>query len=176
MRRLIYIVPAGVFVLLAGFFLAGLYLKPAEIPTVLVDKPVPEFDLPALDARTQGLASSDLSGAVSVVNVFASWCLPCRVEHPLLMELSKAGTVNLYGINYKNKPDDARGWLDELGDPFQRIGADFDGRVGIDLGVYGVPETFFIGRDGRIKYKHIGPITVEDMERRIRPLIEKLNQ
>ena len=97
-------------------------------------------------------------------------------KSPLLMELSKAGTVNLYGINYKNKPDDARGWLDELGDPFQRIGADLDGRVGIDLGVYGVPETFFIGRDGRIKYKHIGPITVEDMERRIRPLIEKLNQ
>jgi cytochrome c biogenesis protein CcmG/thiol:disulfide interchange protein DsbE len=176
MRRLIYIVPAGVFVLLSGFFLAGLFLDPAKIPTVLVDKPVPEFDLPALDARTQGLASGDLAGAVSVINVFASWCLPCRVEHPLLMELAEAGTVNLYGLNYKNRPADAREWLDELGDPFQRIGADLDGRVGIDLGVYGVPETFFIGRDGRIKYKHIGPITVEDMERRIRPLIEKLNQ
>ncbi len=176
MRRLIYVVPAAVFALLAGFFLAGLFLKPAEIPTALTDKPVPEFALPALHEGAQGLASADLSGAVSVVNVFASWCLPCRVEHPLLMELAKAGTVNLYGINYKDKPADARKWLDELGDPFQRIGADLDGRVGIDLGVYGVPETFFIGRDGRIKYKHIGPITVEDMERRIRPLIEKLNQ
>ena len=133
-------------------------------------------DLPPLDDEAIGLASSDLVGEVALVNVFASWCLPCRVEHPLLMELAVTGKVALHGVNYKDKTEDARAWLDELGDPFLRIGADRDGRVGIDLGVYGVPETFVVDRTGRIRYKHVGPISQSDLEKYLLPLVEKLRQ
>jgi cytochrome c biogenesis protein CcmG/thiol:disulfide interchange protein DsbE len=175
-RRFAYLLPVTLFLVLAGFFLRGLSLDPSEVPTALADKPMPEFDLPAVDDDTRGLATADLAGAVSFVNVFASWCLPCRAEHPLLTTLAEAGTVKLFGISYKDKPADARAWLDELGDPYERIGADLDGRIGIDLGVYGVPETFVIDRDGRIRYKHIGPITQRDLDKHLLPLIERLRQ
>ena len=175
-RHLAYLLPVALFLVMAGFFFRGLSLDPSEVPTALADKAMPLFDLPPVDSATRGLASSDLTGAVSLVNVFASWCLPCRAEHPLLMELAKSGAVALYGINYKDKPADARAWLDELGDPYQRIGADRDGRVGIDLGVYGVPETFVIDRDGRIRYKHIGPISQRDLDKYLSDLIEGLRQ
>ena len=116
LRRMLYLLPVIVFGVLCAFFLRGLSLDPSTVPTALTDKQVPAFDLPALDDETKGLASSDLVGHVTLVNVFASWCLPCRVEHPLLMELARSGEYSLHGINYKDKPEDARAWLDELGD------------------------------------------------------------
>ena len=177
MRKLITVVPAAVFVLVAVLLGWGLTGDPSEVPSVLIDKPLPAFDLPPLDAGGDGLATADVTaGGIGVLNVFASWCVPCRAEHPLLTEIAGWEGVTLYGINYKDAPADARAWLDELGDPYARIGADRDGRAGIELGVYGVPETFFVGPDGNIRYKHIGPITPAAMEKRIRPLIEHLRQ
>ena len=175
-RSLLYLLPAVVFVVLCGFLLRGLSLDPALVPTALIDKAVPHFDLAPLDSYSAPLASSDLSGEVTLVNVFASWCGPCRIEHPLLMEIAEMDNINLYGINYKDDPAIARDWLTELGDPFTRIGADRDGRVAIELGVYGVPETFLIDREGRVRYKHVGPISEEDWSRELLPLIRNLRE
>ena len=174
-RRFIFIVPAAAFLILALLLGWGLTNDPTEVPTALRDKAVPTFDLAALDAATQSLATSDLAaGEISVINVWASWCVPCRAEHPRLEEIAAVEGVALYGIAYKDTQEAARAFLDELGDPFARIGADPDGRASIELGVYGVPETFFVGPDGMIRYKHIGPITPEHMETRILPLLERL--
>ena len=165
MRRLLFIVPAAVFVVIASFLALGLTSDPSEVPSVLTGKAVPPFDLPPLEGRAEGLARTDLRpGEISVLNIFASWCVPCRSEHPQLAEIGELKGVALYGINYKDQPEDALAWLDELGDPYRRIGADRDGRAGIDLGVYGVPETFFVGPDGTIRHKHIGPIMPEHMD------------
>ena len=177
MGRLITVVPAAVFALVAVLLGWALTSDPSEVPSALTDKPLPVFDLPPLDAGADGLATADVTGGgIGVLNVFASWCVPCQAEHPLLTEIAGWEGVTLYGINYKDAPADARAWLDEHGDPYARIGADRDGRAGIELGVYGVPETFFVGADGNIRYKQIGPITREALETRIRPLIEHLNQ
>lgn len=173
-RMLPFIVPLGIFAVLAGFLGVGLTLNPREVPSPLIGKPVPAFALPPVQGRTLGLSDRDLRGEVSLVNVFASWCAACRVEHPLLIELARKGTVPIHGLNYKDKPDDASRWLAELGDPYTRTGADLDGRVGIDWGVYGVPETFVVDRDGRIAYKHIGPLTPEVLQNKLLPLIERL--
>ena len=176
-RHWLYVVPAAVFATLAGLLYWGLFQDPSEVPTVMAGRTLPAFDLPPVDGATPGLASSDVkTGEISVINVFASWCVPCRAEHPQLTEIAALEGVRLYGIDYKDTPADARAFLDDLGDPYARIGADADGRVGIDLGVYGVPETYFVGRDGLIHYKHIGPIAPEHMTKRIRPLIERLKQ
>lgn len=172
--RLGYLVPLLVFAALAVILGIGLTLDPRKVPSPLIGKPVPEFSLPPVKGRTLGLASADLKGHVSLVNVFASWCIPCRQEHPLFVELKARGVVPIYGINYKDRPDDAARWLDELGDPYTRTGADLDGRVAIDWGVYGVPETFLVDREGRIAYKHIGPLTPRIMSEKIIPLIEQL--
>ena len=151
-------------------------MNPREIPSALIGKPVPEFSLPPVQGRSLGLASSHLKGEVSLVNVFASWCVACRDEHPLLMELAKSDAVPIHGLNYKDRPADAAEWLDVLGDPYRRTGADLDGRVAIDWGVYGVPETFVVDADGRIAFKQIGPVTEEVMSREILPLIERLKK
>jgi cytochrome c biogenesis protein CcmG/thiol:disulfide interchange protein DsbE len=161
---------AGVVVVLA----IGLSLDPREVPSPLIGKPVPEFALPPVKGRTLGLSGADLKGEVSLVNVFASWCVACRDEHPILMNLRSEGFVPIHGLNYKDRPEDAARWLDTLGDPYARTGADLDGRVGIDWGVYGVPETFVVDRDGRIAYKFIGPVTPEVLEQKLRPLIAGL--
>jgi cytochrome c biogenesis protein CcmG/thiol:disulfide interchange protein DsbE len=177
MRSLKYLLPVVLFAAIAVALYEGLSLDPKEIPSVLIDKPVPAFDLPPIQGRGMGLASGDLkAGEVSLVNVFASWCVACRAEHPVLMELKKSGAVPVHGLNYKDKPDQAKGWLDRFGDPYVRIGADIDGRVGIDFGVYGVPETFIIDKAGRIAYKHIGPIRPEDLENTILPLVKQLRE
>jgi cytochrome c biogenesis protein CcmG, thiol:disulfide interchange protein DsbE len=177
MPRLIYIAPAAIFVVMAVLLGWGLTSDPSEVPSALTGKALPAFDLPALDGAAQSLASSDVAPAgVTVINVFASWCVPCRAEHAILTEVAGWEGVTLYGIAYKNTPEDARAWLDELGDPYERIGADLDGRIGIELGVYGVPETFFVSPDGNIRYKHIGPIMEHHVEERIRPLVEALTQ
>lgn len=164
------------FVAMFVLFAVGLNLDPRRIPSPLIGKPVPEFSLPPVKGRTLGLSTADIKGEVSLVNVFASWCVACRDEHPILMQLSRRGIVPIHGLNYKDAPDDAAAWLDSLGDPYTRTGADRDGRVGIEWGVYGVPETFVIDLDGRIAYKHIGPISPQALEETILPLVEKLRQ
>ena len=168
--------PLLLFLGLVVIFGIGLTLDPRKIPSALIGKPVPEFDLPPVKGRELGLSSANLKGEVSLVNVFASWCTACREEHPLFMELKNNNLLPIHGLNYKDKPGDADKWLNELGDPYTRTGADINGRVGIDWGVYGVPETFVIDRDGRIAYKHIGPLTQDVLRKKIIPLISELRQ
>lgn len=166
--------PLLVFLGLAVLFGIGLTLNPREVPSPLIGKSVPEFRLAPVKGRTLGLASADLSGEVSVVNVFASWCVECRTEHPLWMQLSANGVVPLHGLNYKDRPDDAAAWLAELGDPYSRTGADLDGRVGIEWGVYGVPETFVIDKHGVIRHKVIGAISRKTLDETLLPLMRRL--
>lgn len=168
------VVPLAIALAVGAFLMIGLNLKPSEIPSALVGKPVPDFDLPPIDNRPPGLATGDLTGEVSLVNVFASWCISCRVEHPLFMELKQQNAVPMHGLNYKDEPDAALKWLEALGDPYDRVGADRNGRVGIDWGVYGVPETFLVSRDGTIACKHIGPVTRDDWEQKLEPAIAAL--
>ncbi len=169
------IVPIIAFALM-GLFGWGLFTGDDALPSVMLDKPVPQFTLPAVLGRAEGLTTQDLLGQVSVVNVFASWCVPCRAEHPIFMDLSATSVVPLFGINYKDPPEQARAWLDELGDPYVRIGADRNGRVGVDWGVYGVPETYVIAANGTIAYRHVGPITREIVQEKLLPLIRELQQ
>jgi len=166
--------PIGVFLVIGGFLYQGLSLDPSQIPSVLVNKPVPQFDLPPLPGKDNGMARADLGDGPTLINVFASWCVACRVEHPILMEMSKKGTVPIYGLNYKDAPDDAVNWLDRFGDPYDRIGSDQNGRVGIDFGVYGVPETFVVDRHGTIVHKIIGPITPDILNGTLLPLLKEL--
>jgi len=179
-RRALFLVPLLLFAVVAGYFLWGLISDrdPARVPSMMVDKPVPAFDLPPLDGLDRpGLASADLgNGDVAVVNFFASWCLPCRAEHPLLMALAENNGVRVLGVNFRDRPEDARRWLGEFGNPYRRVGADPRGRTAIDFGVSGVPETFVIDREGHIRHQHIGPLTADDIEREIAPLIEDLSQ
>lgn len=173
--RFPYLLPALVFLGVAGFLYWGLFLHPRDIPTALKNKPVPSFILPPLDDRGPGFSTADLkTGQVSIVNVFASWCVPCRAEHPQLLALKEKTNISIYGLNYKDSPAQARRFLDELGDPYTRIGADRDGRIGIDWGVYGVPETFVISHTGEIVCKQIGPLTPTDLTNKILPLIGDL--
>jgi cytochrome c biogenesis protein CcmG/thiol:disulfide interchange protein DsbE len=173
-RRSPYLMPLAIFALLAVFLGIGLTLDPRLVPSPLVGKPVPEFRLAPVQGRTLGLATEDLRGEVLVVNVFASWCLACRDEHPLWMELASRRALPIHGLNYKDAPDDAQRWLNQLGDPYSRTGADRDGRVAIDWGVYGVPETFVIDKNGVIRDKIIGAITRESVDERLLPLVRRL--
>ncbi len=175
--RLMRIVPLAIFALLASALYVGLSLDPKEIPSALIDKPVPQFDLPPLEGRPadSGLSTADLQqGELAIVNVWASWCVPCRVEHPLLKRLGAESGVAVHGLNYKDRADNARAFLDELGDPFVRVGADKSGRAGIEWGVYGVPETFIISGEGTILYKHIGPLTDWDIDNKLLPFIREV--
>lgn len=176
LRKVFYTLMFLAFFAFVALLGTGLTMDPRVVPSPLIGKPVPQFSLPPVKGRILGLASTDLKSEVSLVNVFASWCVACRAEHPLLMELSKSGIVPIHGLNYKDRPDDAAAWLNELGDPYTRTGADISGRVGIDWGVYGVPETFVIDRDGRIAYKQIGPLTPEALRATIIPLIDNLRR
>lgn len=173
-RLLIYGVPLALFLLVGIFLGIGLTRDPSTLPSALIGKPAPEFSLPPLEGRDdRGLSRADLGGKPMLVNMFASWCVPCRMEHPLLTRLKEQGVI-IQGINYKDRPQDARAWLAELGDPFQHLGADRDGRAAIDWGVYGVPETYVIDKQGRIAYRHVGPLQPEDLTRTILPLLESL--
>ncbi len=174
-KRIAFIVPAVLFLVLAVAFWWGLGHDPSIVPSALIDKPAPAFKLPPLEEENPGLSEQDLEGQVSLVNVFASWCLPCRAEHPILMRLAE-DDVTIFGLNYKDKPEDARNWLGRLGDPYNQIGVDLDGRVSIDWGIYGVPETFVVDSSGRIRYKHVGPMAPYDLEECIRPVIERLKE
>jgi len=174
-RRWIFLLPAAVFALMAGGFYVGLGLDSNVLPSPLIDQPAPNFALPPLAGHEGGLSSTDLKGHVSLVNTFASWCVPCREEHPVLNALAKTKRVPIYGIDYKDKQEAAAAWIAALGNPYTRIGAD-DGRVGIEWGVYGVPETFIVDRAGRIRYKHVGPLTEADLQKTILPLVARLEQ
>lgn len=176
LRQVRFLLPVLVFAGLAVAFAVGLTLRPNEVPSALIGDAAPRFELPPVKGRSLGLSDKDLQGEVSLVNVFASWCAECRVEHPILMKLAKDGVVPIHGFNYKDKPDDASRWLDNLGDPYTRTGADLDGRVGIEWGVYGVPETFVIDRSGRIAYKHIGALNPRVLNDTVLPLVERLRQ
>jgi len=175
-RRLFLAMPVAGFAAVAGVLVVGLNLDPRKLPSTLIGKAVPKFSLPPVQGRTLGLASENLHGEVSLVNVFASWCVACRAEHPIFMQLARVKTVPIHGINYKDAPDDAAQWLNTMGDPYTRTGADLDGRVAIDWGVYGVPETFVVGADGVIAYKHIGAITDQALAETILPLIQRLRK
>ena len=178
LRRWLFLLPVVVFAVVAGYFVWGLdpSRDPREIPSALIDKPVPDFELPPIEGMdVPGLATADLgNGEVALVNFFASWCIPCKYEHPVLMRFAEDRVVRVLGINYRDKPENARRWLARLGNPYERIGADEDGRVAIHWGLSGVPETFVIDRDGRIRDKTIGPITPQDLSR-INKLIEELS-
>ena len=175
-RRVVTILPLAAFLALAVVLGWGLGRNSQIIPSALIGKPVPEFSLPAVQGRILGLSSADLKGEVSLVNVFASWCTACREEHPVFMELRRGNAVPIYGINYKDRPQDADKWLDDMGDPYTRTGADLNGRVSIDWGVYGVPETFVIDKQGMIAFKHIGAVTPEVFRDKISPLIAELRK
>lgn len=173
-RRLLLLTPLIGFAVLVGAFAARLGTDPSLVPSALIGQPVPKFSLPPVKGRLLGLSSAELRGEVSLVNVFASWCVACREEHPVLMQLKAAGSVPVHGLNYKDKLDDAAEWLNTMGDPYIRTGADLDGRVGIDWGVYGVPETFVVDARGRIAFKQIGPVTPEILNKTILPVVAKL--
>lgn len=181
-KRAVYMVPLSVFLVLAVYFAIGLTKDPKVIPSALIDKPVPEFSLPPIDNGTpqgygKGFSSNHLkAGGISVVNVFASWCLPCRAEHPLITQLARMNVAKVYGLNFKDAPKSALKWLKELGDPYAAIGADSKGRVGIDWGVYGIPETFVVDGAGKIRFKHVGPLNGDILENQILPVIEKLKR
>lgn len=175
-----FVLPLALFGVLAAVFGTYLYqVGPggkdiSTVPSALIDKPVPFFALPPLDDRAPTFGSDDLNGQVTLVNVFASWCLPCRAEHPVLMRLARDG-IAVYGINIKDAPKDAKAFLDELGNPYRRLGTDRSGRVSIDWGVYGYPETFVVDRAGRIRYRHVGPIMPRDLDAVILPLVRRLS-
>ena len=176
MKSLRLILPLAVFVVIVGFLWAGLSRDPREVPSPLIDKPAPAFELVQLQTPEKKLSTTDMKGQVWLLNVWASWCVSCRVEHPLLVELAKANVVPIIGLNYKDKNDAGLAWLRQNGDPYRLSVVDADGRVGIDWGVYGVPETFVVDKNGLIRYKQIGPLTVEALEQKILPLVRQLQK
>ncbi|MBK1868721.1 DsbE family thiol:disulfide interchange protein [Taklimakanibacter albus] len=177
-RAWLTLLPVAVFALLAVLFYRGLSGNPADVPSVLINKPVPSFTLsPIAGLDLPGLADGDLKkGEVTLVNVWASWCVPCREEHPLLMELASRGDLRVVGINYKDDPENARRFLVTLGIPFTAVGADPNGRAAVDWGVYGVPESFLVDGTGTIRMKWIGPLTREALTKQIIPKIEEIRR
>lgn len=171
-----FLIPLAIFVGLAVLLYAGLELDPRRVPSPLIDKPAPAFSLPTLNQDDTNTSPEDLAGRVWLLNVWASWCVACRAEHPLLNELAQRDVVPIVGLNYKDARDDAKRWLRERGDPYSVVAVDADGRVGIDWGVYGVPETFVIDKKGVIRHKHIGPISPDALRNEILPLIARLQK
>jgi cytochrome c biogenesis protein CcmG/thiol:disulfide interchange protein DsbE len=171
-----FILPLVVFLVLAAFLFKGLSLDPREVPSPLIDKPAPAFVLPQLHDPKKQFSPADMKGKVWMLNVWASWCVSCRDEHPLLVSLSEQKIVPIYGLDYKDKREDAEKWLQRGGDPYTLSVSDADGRIGIDYGVYGVPETYVIDKKGIIRYKQIGPVTMQSLSDTILPLVAKLEK
>ena len=171
-----YLLPLGIFLVLVVFLGIGLGLNPREIPSPLIDKPAPAFELVQLHEPGKSLTTQDMRGQVWLLNVWASWCVSCREEHPVLVELAKTRVVPIVGLNYKDQRPEALRWLQQFGDPYVMSIVDGDGRVGINFGVYGVPETFVIDKAGVIRYKQIGPVTPKALQEKILPLVAKLQQ
>ena len=172
MKRFLF--PLGIFLVLSVFLAVGLKLDPREVPSPLIDKPAPPFKLAQLQDPARTLTPEDLKGKVWIFNVWASWCVACMQEHPLLVELSRQNLVPIYGLNYKDGRDNALAWLIRHGNPYTLSVMDADRRVGIDYGVYGVPETYVIDKNGVIRFKQIGPVTPKLLEQKILPLVRKL--
>ncbi len=170
-----FLIPLGLFLALAVFLGMGLRLNPREVPSPLIDKPAPEFALPSLAEPERTIRRQDMLGKVWVLNVWASWCVSCRAEHPLLVAFAQRKLVPLIGLNYKDERKDGLAWLQAGGDPYDASLYDHEGRTGMDFGVYGVPETFVIDKAGVVRYKHIGPLTPEALQDKIEPLVRKLN-
>lgn len=169
-----FLLPLAIFLIVVGFLFKGLNLDPREVPSPLVGKPAPQFSLPRLDDGQKTFSPKDMLGQVWLFNVWASWCVACREEHPILVALSKENIVPVYGMDYKDTREDAEQWLNQGGNPYLATAVDADGRVGIDYGVYGVPETYVIDKAGIIAYKQIGPITEEVLRDKILPLVKRL--
>ena len=174
MKRFLW--PLAIFLLLVGFLAVGLKLDPREVPSPLVGKPAPAFELPVLQQPDKRFTPADMRGKVWLLNVWASWCVSCREEHPMLVALAKRGVMPILGLNYKDKGDEATAWLKQFGNPYDLSVVDADGRIGIDYGVYGVPETYLIDAEGVIRYKQIGAITPAILEQKILPLAMALKK
>jgi cytochrome c biogenesis protein CcmG/thiol:disulfide interchange protein DsbE len=175
MRLVKFGVPLLLFVALAAFLAVGLMRDPREVPSPFIGRAAPAFTLERLHEPGQSFSPEQMKGKVWLLNVWASWCVSCRVEHPLLVEMSKRNDVPIVGLDYKDERDKGLQWLNRMGNPYALSAFDVEGKVGIDYGVYGVPETFVIDKQGVIRYKQIGPITPEALEQKILPLIRKLN-
>lgn len=177
MRRTFYLLPLVIFLVIVGYF--SVSLRPGhdthELPSAMIEKPAPSFDLAGLGDR-KPLALDALKGHPFVINFFASWCVPCRIEHPLLMRMAAQNHVPLYGIAYKDKPDDSTRLLTTFGDPYRQVGVDRDGRVGLNFGVYGVPETYVIDGAGIIRRRFVGPLTADIVDKELLPLLKQLGQ
>ncbi|MBO9512484.1 MAG: DsbE family thiol:disulfide interchange protein [Variovorax sp.] len=169
-----FLLPLGAFLLLAIALAAGMRHDPRALPSPLIDKPAPEFELPLLEDRTRSVRASEMRGKVWVLNVWASWCAPCQLEHSVLVDFAARSRVPMIGLNYKDKPEAARQWLGRLGNPYAATLVDADGATGIDFGVYGVPETFVIDQAGVIRLRHAGPVSAEFVERTLLPLVREL--
>jgi cytochrome c biogenesis protein CcmG/thiol:disulfide interchange protein DsbE len=166
----------GIFLALVALLAVGLRLNPREVPSPLIGKPAPHFELPELHQAAKTFSERDMLGKVWLLNVWASWCVSCREEHPVLLDLAATGEVPIYGLNYKDRREDGLAWLKGMGDPYKVSIFDFDGRVGIDYGVYGVPETYVIDKSGVIRYKRIGPLTPEIVKEKVLPLVRELGR
>ncbi len=171
-----FLLPLGIFIVLVAFLAVGLNLNPREVPSPLIGKPAPAFELPQLHKPELSFAPKNMLGKVWLLNVWASWCVSCRQEHPILVDFAKTGSAPIYGLNYKDPRADALRWLKQYGDPYALSIADAEGRVGIDYGVYGVPETYVIDKAGVIRFKQIGPVTQDVLEAKILPLVKELNK
>ena len=171
-----FLIPLGIFIVLVGFLAVGLKLDPREVPSPLIGKPAPDFKLALLSDPAKQLSPADLRGKVWLFNVWASWCASCRQEHEVLLDLSKKGGVLIYGMDYKDQPGDAQAVLNRYGNPYVETVVDLDGRAGMNYGVYGVPETYLIDRNGIIRHKHTGPLTQEILAKKILPLVKELQQ
>ncbi|HAF24301.1 MAG TPA: DsbE family thiol:disulfide interchange protein [Blastocatellia bacterium] len=171
-----FVIPLCLFLILVVFLALGLRHDPHEVPSPLINKPAPAFRLSQLKDPTKTFSADEMRGKVWLLNVWASWCISCREEHPLLLGYARSRAVPIYGFNYKDKREDAISWLGELGDPYALSVSDLDGRVGIDYGVYGAPESYLIDREGVIRFKQIGPITPDVWEKTILPLVKDLNK
>lgn len=172
MKRWKLFIPLAVFVVMAGFLYKGLFLDKETLPSALIDKPFPEFELPTVKDPSRIVTRNDLLGQISLVNVWATWCPSCRVEHPYLVKLAKQEGVAIFGVDYKDQRDQAVRWLEQLHDPYIFSIEDVDGRLGIDLGVYGAPETYLVDSKGMIRYKHVGVIDERLWQTTLKPLIE----
>jgi cytochrome c biogenesis protein CcmG/thiol:disulfide interchange protein DsbE len=174
MRR--FLLPLGIFAALVVFLGIGLRLDPREIPSPFIGKQAPAFNVPQLNDENLMISPADMRGKVWMLNVWASWCVSCRQEHPVLMDFARQNVIPVVGLNYKDKREDGVGWLNQFGNPYLLSAYDRDGRIGIDYGVYGVPETFIIDKNGVIRMKHVGPLTRTVIDEKLIPLIKELNR
>jgi len=169
-----YLAPLAIFLVLAGFLYKGLSLNPHEVPSPFINKPAPDFELQKLGDMSSKFSNKEMLGKVWLLNVWASWCVACRAEHPLLVQMARQGSIPVYGLNYKDMPSKAKAWLVEHGNPYVLSAVDYEGNVGIDYGVYGVPETFVIDKKGIIRHKVIGPLTPKELQEKVAPLVKEL--